>query len=255
MTDDQSIVAGLRRALGVDLAARRMERKLTQAQLANHLDVHRTTITHVEAGDHGASLTFWKLADDFLTASGALVAACEQLREAAATRQRDKADALHDALSRAQVLRNEGIENDLCDLLGRASGFHMQKLHYYSANALAWAGEIDSELIEGSRSLALYDAAEPAQRSVAAAATVRIDMSLILLRKRQLREAVTILSPVLSIGVEHRDAGLRQQLHRELTMRQNQAPLTRDVTADIDSFCDMRGTRAERSAADRLDVS
>jgi transcriptional regulator with XRE-family HTH domain len=43
MTDGQSIVAGLRCALGAELAAQRTERKLTQAQLAECLHVHRTT--------------------------------------------------------------------------------------------------------------------------------------------------------------------------------------------------------------------
>lgn len=163
---------------------------------------------------------------------------------------RDKRS-LRDALSRAWDVRDESMENDLCDLLRGASGFGPEKLHYYSANALASAGEASCAISEGSRALELYDTAEPTRRSVAAAATVRIDMSIIMLRQHKFAEAVTTLRPVLSIGLDHRNAGLRQQLRRvrhELVTPQNNSFLVHDVTADIDTFLAAQMPASDRTA-------
>jgi DNA-binding XRE family transcriptional regulator len=109
MADGQSIVAGPRRALGAELAARRTEQKLTQAQLAERLHVHRTTITHLEAGNHGASLAFWELVDDILVASGVLMDAYRRMQTAVAAHQRHKADAAVERYRSAAVQhRSEG---------------------------------------------------------------------------------------------------------------------------------------------------
>lgn len=171
-------------------------------------------------------------------------------------RLRDKRS-LRDALSRAWDVRDGSMENDLCDLLGGASGFGPEKLHYYSANALCAAGEVNCAISEGSRALKLYDAAESTRRSVAAAATVRIDMSLTMLRQRKIAEAVTTLRPLLSIGLDHRNAGLRQQLRRvrrEFSTPQSRSLLAHDVTAEIDIFLAAQMPASNRAATTGSDA-
>ncbi|MGH3914701.1 MAG: hypothetical protein ACRDTC_15035 [Pseudonocardiaceae bacterium] len=168
---------------------------------------------------------------------------------------RDK-ESLCKALSRAWEVRGESMQDDLCDLLGGASGFGIAKLHYYSANALARVGEADRAIGEGFRALKLYDAVEPAQRSFSAMATVRVDMSIIMLRKRKIDEAVAALGPTLSIDLDYFNAGLRRQLsraRRELATLWNKPLLVRNITAEIDTLLVAQTPTVSRSLATESD--
>ncbi|MEV0297161.1 helix-turn-helix transcriptional regulator [Nocardia sp. NPDC050710] len=64
-----------RRALGAVLARLRIAAGLTQEAVARRCAVHRTYITHTEAGRELPARRFWEVADEAVLAEGALVAA------------------------------------------------------------------------------------------------------------------------------------------------------------------------------------
>lgn len=60
-------------ALGSQLAAARQAVDRSQAWLAARTHYDRSTISHLEAGDHGALSEFWRRADTLLRAGGSLI--------------------------------------------------------------------------------------------------------------------------------------------------------------------------------------
>jgi transcriptional regulator with XRE-family HTH domain len=77
--------------LGSELAAQRRLAGLSQAQVAQLINYSRSTIANVEIGRQHVPGRFWASVDTALNAGGVLIAASEELEEAA---RRDSADAI-----------------------------------------------------------------------------------------------------------------------------------------------------------------
>ncbi|MGH3833654.1 MAG: helix-turn-helix domain-containing protein [Pseudonocardiaceae bacterium] len=75
MSREPEDLAELRRGLGAQLAVYRTAAELTQDQLAKAAFRDRTTVAPIEKGRHRGDERFWRIADDFCGAQGALLAA------------------------------------------------------------------------------------------------------------------------------------------------------------------------------------
>jgi DNA-binding XRE family transcriptional regulator len=83
-SSDQTSI-GARRALSAALAGYRHAAGLTQLQLAQLIGVPVTNVGHAETGRTWQSRPFWELADNVLTANGALVRLHDAYRTAEAS--------------------------------------------------------------------------------------------------------------------------------------------------------------------------
>lgn len=113
-----------RAALGSQLATFRQAEGRSQHWLAAQTHYHRSTISHLEAGHHGAPERFWRNADDLLNADGAVLTAfraletavcdheartCERLVAANRARAEEmRTSAGSDAVDQPQVVTDSG---------------------------------------------------------------------------------------------------------------------------------------------------
>lgn len=113
MAREPETIAGLRRALGTQLATFRQASELTQGQLAKMAICDRTTIVHMEKGRARADERFWRAVDDACDAGGALVAAYLELEAAKAEHeQREREQRLASVRAKAAELRGSGRAGD-----------------------------------------------------------------------------------------------------------------------------------------------
>lgn len=114
MAREPESIAGLRRALGTQLAAFRLAAELTQGQLARVAICDRTTIVHIEKGRARADERFWRTVDSACDACGALLTAYLELETAKAEHeQREKENRLASVRTKAAELRGRtGLVND-----------------------------------------------------------------------------------------------------------------------------------------------
>jgi transcriptional regulator with XRE-family HTH domain len=72
-------LAGLKRALGRQLAASRQAAEIGQQQLAHKTGYSRSSVAHAEAGRQLLTRDFWKTADELVKARGTLLAGYERV--------------------------------------------------------------------------------------------------------------------------------------------------------------------------------
>lgn len=111
MAREQQEIVDRRRALGARLAVFRQAANLTQGQLAAQVFVDRTTIAHMERGQHRGTPQLWQAIDTAVAAEGALLASHTALTTEAATRAAHAhSETLAAIRAQADTLRTQGDE-------------------------------------------------------------------------------------------------------------------------------------------------
>ncbi len=91
--DSPAEFAGLKRALGRQLAVSRQAAEIGQQQLAHQTGYSRSSVAHAEAGRQLLTRAFWKTADELVKADGALLAGYEQIQTLKRDQERRSRDA------------------------------------------------------------------------------------------------------------------------------------------------------------------
>jgi len=151
------------------------------------------------------------------------------------------------AIEQSSAARSQRVPDDMCEILGGASGYSQAKAAYYATNALCWAGLTDRAVDRAHEALRLYSTATAAERSITGEATVRTDLAILWSGAGDLESAAEVLEPVFELETDYRTAGLRQQLSRVRVVAARSRSRGAGLVERIDDWC----SRATAPSAER----